>query len=101
VHVIPVPPQTPPLLQTSLYVHAFPSLHVAPVFAVTVHDDVPLHVRVLHVSLVHVMFVPAQTAAAEHTSLYVHALPSLHAAPVAIGFEHTPVAGLHVPAVWH
>ena len=32
-------------------------------------------------------------------SLSVHALPSSHAIPsVAVGFEQTPVAGLHVPA---
>jgi hypothetical protein len=32
----------------------------------------------------------------------VHALPSLHVVPfVASGFEHTPVAGAHVPATWH
>jgi hypothetical protein len=32
----------------------------------------------------------------------VHALPSLHTVPLAAaGFEHAPVPGLHVPAVWH
>ena len=32
----------------------------------------------------------------------MHAFPSLHAVPfVATGFEQAPVAGLHVPAVWH
>jgi hypothetical protein len=35
-------------------------------------------------------------------SLCVQALPSLQVVPfVATGFEHTPFAGLHVPAVWH
>jgi len=35
-------------------------------------------------------------------SLRVHALPSLHAVPSATtGFEHCPLAGLHVPAAWH
>ena len=35
-------------------------------------------------------------------SVRVHALLSLHAVPfAAAGFEHTPVAGLHVPATWH
>jgi hypothetical protein len=34
-----------------------------------------------------------------HVSLCVHALPSLQAVPfVAIGFEHAPVLGSHVPA---
>jgi hypothetical protein len=35
-------------------------------------------------------------------SLSVQALPSLHAVPfAALGFEHAPVVGSHVPAVWH
>jgi hypothetical protein len=34
-------------------------------------------------------------------SLWVQALPSLHAVPLgAAGVEHTPVAGLHTPATW-
>ena len=37
-----------------------------------------------------------------HVSDCVHALPSLQIVPfAATGFEHWPVAGLHVPAVWH
>ena len=32
-------------------------------------------------------------------SLVVQALPSLHAVPfAAVGFEHTPLVGSHVPA---
>jgi hypothetical protein len=32
----------------------------------------------------------------------VHTLESLHVVPFALaGFEHVPVAGLHVPASWH
>src|SRR5438046_8519389 len=35
-------------------------------------------------------------------SVCVQALPSLHAVPsVAVGMEQLPVAGSHVPAVWH
>ena len=35
-------------------------------------------------------------------SVCVQAFPSLHAAPFAtVGFVHTPVPGLQVPAVWH
>ena len=35
-------------------------------------------------------------------SLRSQRLPSLQSVPlVAVGFEHTPVAELHVPAVWH
>ena len=34
-----------------------------------------------------------------HVSLCVHTLPSLQAVPfAAVGFEHTPVLGLQVPA---
>jgi len=58
--VIVVPPQAPLLLQTSLYVQASPSLHAVPVFGVTVQLAVPLHVRVLHSSLVQVIEVPPQ-----------------------------------------
>jgi hypothetical protein len=37
-----------------------------------------------------------------HVSVWVHALPSLHVVPLpAVGFEHAPVVGLHVPAAWH
>jgi hypothetical protein len=32
----------------------------------------------------------------------VHVLPSLHAVPLGlVGFEHTPVLVLQVPATWH
>jgi hypothetical protein len=35
-------------------------------------------------------------------SVSVHALPSLHAVPLAAaGLEHAPVDVSHVPAVWH
>ena len=45
--------------------------------------------------------VPAQTPPVQ-TSVVVLGLPSSHVVPfVAFGFEHTPVAGLHVPATWH
>ena len=36
-----------------------------------------------------------------HASPWVHALPSLHGVPfAAMGVEHVPVLGLHVPATW-
>jgi hypothetical protein len=44
---------------------------------------------------------PAQTPAAEHTSLMVQASPSLQVAPALTGFEQAPVAGSQVPAEWH
>jgi hypothetical protein len=49
----------------------------------------------------HVTAAPPQTPAV-HTSALVQALPSLHVVPFAFaGFEQIPVAGAHVPAVWH
>lgn len=37
-----------------------------------------------------------------HVSFWVQASPSLHGEPLALaGLEHTPVAGLQVPASWH
>jgi hypothetical protein len=38
-----------------------------------------------------------------HVSVCVQALPSLHEEPLVFGglLEHTPVAGLQVPASWH
>jgi hypothetical protein len=37
-----------------------------------------------------------------HVSACVHALASLHAAPLPLGgFEHAPVAESHVPGSWH
>ena len=45
---------------------------------------------------------PATHAPALHESAWVQAFPSVQAAPSGcVGFEQTPVAGLHVPAVWH
>jgi hypothetical protein len=39
---------------------------------------------------------------ATHESPCVQAFPSLQAVPSGlVGFEHTPVAGAHVPAEWH
>jgi hypothetical protein len=50
---------------------------------------------------VHVTAAPPQLPPVQ-TSPVVHALPSLHVVPLfAAGFEHTPFAGLHVPATWH
>jgi hypothetical protein len=82
-----------------------PSLHAVPFTAVGFeHAPVPgLHVPATwHWSdAVHVTAVPAQLPLV-HTSPVVHAFPSLQAVPFeAVGFEHVPVLGLHVPATWH
>src|SRR2546428_302484 len=58
VQVIVVPTHCPPLVQVSLKVQALPSSQLVPVSGVTVQLDVPLQVRVLHVSEVQAMAVP-------------------------------------------
>src|SRR6266404_2128237 len=82
VQVIVVPTHCPPLVQVSLKVQALPSSQLVPVSGVTVQLDVPLQVRVLHVSEVQVMAVPTHCPPLVQVSLKVHALPSSHAAPV-------------------
>jgi len=63
-------------------VQGLPSSQAMPLSGVTLHVDVPLHARVLHWSEAQVIDVPAQTPAALHVSLYVHASPSSQLAPV-------------------
>jgi uncharacterized membrane protein len=81
--VIPVPPQVP-LVQTSVWVHAFASLHTGPVRGVTAQVEVPLHVWVLQVSLVQVIAVPPQVPLVQ-TSVWVHAFASLQDVPLVTG----------------
>jgi hypothetical protein len=57
------------------------SLHDAPVFGVTVQLAVPLQARVLHVSDVQVIGVPAHMPSASQLSPKVHASLSLHDVP--------------------
>ena len=46
-------------------------------------------------------FTPVQVPAS-HVSVRVHASPSSQVVPFGfVGLEHTPVAGLQVPASWH
>src|SRR5438034_444061 len=82
VQVMAVPTHCSPLVQVSLNEQALPSSHAAPVLGVTVQLAVPLQVRVLHVSEVHVTAVPWQWPALLGVSLNEQALPSSHAAPV-------------------
>lgn len=50
----------------------------------------------------HVTAVPAEQTPAMHTSAPLHRSPSSHGVPsAAFGFEHVPVVGSHVPALWH
>jgi hypothetical protein len=78
--------------------------HVAPEFTGFEHAPVlALQVpAVWHASLaVHVTADPTHAPLLLHVSVFVQALPSLQAAPVATGFDQAPVLVLHVPAVWH
>src|SRR5437867_664888 len=82
VQVSAVPTHCPLLLQVSLKVQALPSSQLVPVRGVSVQLDVPLQVRVLHVSEVQVMAVPTHCPLLLQVSSNVQALASLHAAPV-------------------
>jgi hypothetical protein len=103
--VTAVPAQLPPV-HTSLLVQVLLSLHAVP-SVLSGFEHTP--VLVLHVPALWHWSEAVQTTGLlpVHVPLWqvsvcVHALPSLHAAPlVLLGFEHTPVLGLHVPAVWH
>src|SRR3989442_1092314 len=85
VQVMEVPTHWPLLEQVSLWVQALPSSHVAPVFGVTVQLAVPLQVRVLHASEVHVTAVLWQTPASQVST--VQAFPSLQSATVVQGVQ--------------
>src|SRR5438034_657616 len=85
VQVIAVPTHSPPLVQVSLNEQALPSSHAAPVLGVTVQLAVPLQVRVLHVSEVHVTAVLWQTPASQVST--VQAFPSLQLAAVEQGVQ--------------
>jgi len=80
VQVMAVPTHCPLLLQVSSNVQALASLHAAPVLGVTVQLAVPLQVRVLHVSEVHVTAVLWQTPALQESM--VQAFPSLQSVTV-------------------
>src|SRR5947207_3128979 len=82
VQVIAVPTHRPLPSQVSLKEQASPSSQLVPVSGVTVQLAVPLQVRVLHVSEMQVMAVPTHCPLLSQVSSNVHALASLHAAPV-------------------
>jgi hypothetical protein len=90
----------------SVWVHALPSLHVAP-FALAGFEQVPfagLHVPgSWHWSCAtQVTLLPPTQTPAWQLSVWVHALPSLQDTPLAFGgFEQTPVAALQTPTSWH
>src|SRR2546428_464649 len=96
------PPQTPPV-HTSAFVHALPSLQAVPfAWVAKLHVPSPLQVPACWhgPGAAQLYAVPAQTPPV-HTSVFVHALPSLHAVPLALFAKlHVP-SPLQVPACWH
>src|SRR6266436_4932862 len=96
VQVIAVPTHWPLPLQVSLNVQALASLHAAPVLGVTVQLAVPLQVRVLHVSEVHVTAVLWQTPASQVST--VQAFPSLQLAAVEQGMQPAMAVLWQTPA---
>jgi hypothetical protein len=93
--------QLPEPSQTSL-VQALPSLvHAVPEAELTIEQLVPLHVELdWQTAGEHENDVPPQTPFV-HTSLEVHALPSLQVVPFVLFANEQVPSPLHVPAWWH
>src|SRR5438477_285431 len=96
VQVIAVPTDCPLPSQVSLKEQASPSSQLVPVLGVTVQLAVPLQVRVLHVSEVHVTAVLWQTPASQLSM--VQAFPSLQSATVEQGEQPAMGVLLQTPA---
>ena len=106
VHATGSAPAQLPAWQLSLCVQALPSSHAVPsaLFGLAHTPVAGSHVPASwHPSCAAQVtgFDPVH-APAWQVSLWVHASASSHALPSALlGFEHTPVAGSHVPGSWH
>src|SRR5439155_1491563 len=106
VHATALEPVHVPDWHVSVWVQALPSLHGVP-FEAPGFEQVPvagLHVPATwHWSLAeHRTGLEPVHVPDSQVSVWVQALPSLHAVPFeALGFEQVPVAGSHVPATWH
>src|SRR5437762_2010887 len=96
VQVMAVPTHRPLPSQVSLKEQASPSSQLVPVLGVTVQLAVPLQVRVLHVSEVHVTAVLLQTPASQLSM--VQAFPSLQSATVEQGEQPAMGVLLQTPA---
>ena len=106
VHTTGLPARQTPARHESAAVQRLPSSHGEPSgLRGSVHRPVVgLHVPGLWQgpSTPQTTALPPTQIPAWQVSVWVHMLPSAHAVPLALGgFEHTPVAGLQVPAVWH
>lgn len=101
-HATGLAPLHAPFWHESTWVHALPSLQLVPFVAVG-FEQTPVDGLQVPATW-HWSWAPQVTAFPPHvpfvhTSVVVHALPSLHPVPfVATGFEQAPVAGLQVPA---
>jgi hypothetical protein len=100
VHTTGEPAQVP-LVHWSAVVHALPSLQARGFEQVP--DEGSQTPGAWHGSdAAHVTVPPAAHAPFWHESFKSQALPVVHAVPfAAAGLVHAPVAGWHVPAVWH
>lgn len=95
-------------LHVSTPLHAFPSLqsasfaHPHALLSTVQPPAASLQLSTVHaIPSLHVTAVPPHTPAVQ-TSPVVQVLPSVQAVPVGFaGFEQSPVAGAHTPAVWH
>jgi hypothetical protein len=106
VHTVAAPALHAPLWQVSLWVQALPSLHAVP-SAEAGFEHWPVAGSQVPATWHASDAAQATGFAPEHApawqlSVWVQALPSLQPVPfAAVGLEQTPVAGSHVPAVWH
>jgi hypothetical protein len=103
VQVTVLPAVQDPATQVSFRSHAFPSLHAVPSamvgFEQTPVDGSQVPATWHWSEAVQVVVLPAVQAPATHVSFRSQTFPSLHAVPSAtVGFEHSPVDGLHAPA---
>jgi hypothetical protein len=93
-------------MHASICVHALPSLHAVP-SAAAGFEHAPLvgshDPRAWHWSLaVHVTGLDPVHTPAEHAYVWLHLFVPEHVVPSgAVGFEHVPVLGSHVPTAWH
>src|SRR5580700_6283632 len=95
-----------PAWQVSFKSHALPSLHVVP-FEAAGFEHMP--VLGLHVPATWHRSLATQTTGFApvhvplwHVYVWSQRLVPVHVVPSAtVGFEQTPVLGLHVPASWH
>jgi hypothetical protein len=105
-HVTALLPTQAPLSQASVCVQPLPSSHAVP-FAAIGFEHAPVDGSQVPATwqascAAHVTGLLPSQLPLWQVSVCVQASPSLHEVPfAAIGFEHTPVAGSHVPAAWH